>query len=147
MFDGGGGDIDGIAEITEIVAATGKLIAIGIDSYGASEMAEAVKGHGAEVVSVPQSWKLTPAVTWIERRLADGVLSHSGSTLLRWNMGNVVVERRGNAMSISKATIVGPGKIDGIAAMLTGVAAFIDAVAKTDDEGRSYLETDDLLVF
>src|SRR5205085_7386186 len=128
IFEGGGADIEATAEVVATVAASGKLIAVGIDSYGAAGMAEALKDCGAEVVSVPQSWKLTPAATWIERRLADGVLSHSGSTLLRWNMGNVVVERRGNAMSISKATIVGPGKIDGIAAMLTGVAAFIDAV-------------------
>jgi phage terminase large subunit-like protein len=60
LFDGGGGDIRGIAEIASAVASTGKLVAIGIDSYGAAEMAEAVKGFGVEVVAVPQSWKLTP---------------------------------------------------------------------------------------
>jgi phage terminase large subunit-like protein len=132
LFDGGGGDIEGIAEIASAVAATGNLAAIGIDSYGAAEMAEAVKGFGVEVVAVPQSWKLTPAITWIERRLADGFLSHCGSSLLRWNVGNAVVERRGNAVSISKATIVGAGKIDGLAATLTAVAAFLDAGRPVD---------------
>jgi len=132
LFEGGGGDIDGIAATTAAVASTGKLIAIGIDSYGAAEMAEAVKGFSVEVVAVPQSWKLTPAITWIERRIADGFLSHSGSSLLRWNVGNAVVERRGNAVSISKATVVGAGKIDGLAATLTAVAAFLDAGRPVD---------------
>jgi phage terminase large subunit-like protein len=138
IFDGGSGDVEGIAEVVATVAKTGKLIAIGIDSYGAVEMAEALQAaigtSGAvEIVSVPQSWKLTPAVFWCERRLADGLLSHSGSTLLRWNMGNVVVTRRGNAVTISKATVVGAGKIDGVAAILTGVAAYLDAVTRAAD--------------
>jgi phage terminase large subunit-like protein len=126
LFEGGGADIGAIADMAATVASHQKLVAIGIDSYGAREMATALGGLGVEVVAVPQSWKLTPAITWIERRLADGVLSHSGSSLLRWNLGNVVVERRGNALAISKATIVGPGKIDGLAATLTAVAAFLD---------------------
>ena len=130
MFDGGGGDIDGIAEIVRTVAATNKLLTIGIDSYGAAGMVEALQDCGVEMVSVPQSWKLTPAITWCERRLADGVLSHCGSTMLRWNVSNAVVERRGNAVSISKAVIVGPGKIDGLAATLTAIAAFLDAAAE-----------------
>ena len=63
----------------------------------------------------------------VERRLADGVVEPFRLDLLRWNLGNVVVERRGNAVSIGKATIVGPGKIDGIAATLTAVAALLDS--------------------
>jgi phage terminase large subunit-like protein len=134
IFSSGSGDVAGIAEVVSTVAASGKLLAIGIDSYGAAGMAEALQAAigstGVEIVSVPQSWKLTPAITWVERRLADGLLSHSGSTLTRWNIGNVTVTRRGNAVSISKDTIVGSGKIDGVAAILTGVAAYLDAVAK-----------------
>ena len=52
--------------------------------------------------------------------------------MLRWNVGNVVVERRGNAVSIGKATVVGAGKIDGVAATLTAVAAFLDAPPPID---------------
>lgn len=134
IFDGGDGDIGAIADLCAAVASSGKLLAIGIDSYGASEMATALEGLGVEVVAVPQSWKLTPAITWVERRLADGVFRHTGSTMLRWNLGNAVVERRGNAVSISKATIVGAGKIDGVAATLTAAAVFLDAASKADDK-------------
>lgn len=125
IFDGGDADINGFAEVVKTVAASRKLVGIGIDSYGASEVASAVSGHGAEVVAVPQSWKLTPAITFYERRLAAGTFRHCGSTMLSWNVGNAVVERRGNAKSISKATIVGSGKIDGLAAALTAAAVLL----------------------
>lgn len=126
VFDGGDADVLGFGEIAKTVAASGKLAGIGIDSYGASDVSAAVGGHGAEVVAVPQSWKLTPAITFYERRLAAGTLRHCGSAILSWNVGNAVVERRGNAKSISKATIVGPGKIDGLAAALTAAAVLLD---------------------
>lgn len=127
IFDGGDADIEGFAEIVKTVSAGSgkKLVGIGIDSYGASDVAGALSAHGAEVIAVPQSWKLTPAITFFERRLAAGTLRHSGSAMLSWNVGNAVVERRGNAKSISKATIVGPGKIDGLAASLTAAAVLL----------------------
>ena len=74
---------------------------------------------------MPQGWKLSSAIVWAEREIADGNLRHSGSSLMRWNVGNAVLTRQRNAMSISKATAVGSGKIDGVAALLTGAAALI----------------------
>lgn len=130
IFDGGDADIHGFGDVAKIVAASRKLVGIGIDSYGASDVAGAVGGHGVEVVAVPQSWKLTPAITWYERRMAAGTLRHCGSAMLSWNVGNAVVERRGNAKSISKATIVGPGKIDGLAAALTAAAVLLEKAAE-----------------
>lgn len=118
VFDDGGGDIDAVAKLVKQVAASGKLRLIGLDSYGAAGMAEALEPTGIEVVGVPQGWKLTPAIAWIERLIADTAFVHHGSGLLRWNTGNVVVTRHGNGRSISKATAVGSGKIDGIAALL-----------------------------
>jgi phage terminase large subunit-like protein len=142
LFDGGAADIDAIVEVAERCAKSGELRIIGIDSYGATELAAGLAGCGAEVVSVPQSWKLTPAITWIERRIADGRLRHSGAALLRWNIGNVVMTRQGNAVSISKAWVVGAGKIDGVAAMLNAVAACIS----DPEEEVSVYETKDLLM-
>jgi phage terminase large subunit-like protein len=92
---------------------------------------------GVEVQAVPQGWKLTPAVSWVERRLADRVLRHSGSALMRWNIGNATVTRQGNATSISKATAVGSGKIDGVAALLNASAAYL---AKAGQERPSVYE-------
>jgi phage terminase large subunit-like protein len=136
VFDGGDADIEGIGEVVGIVAATGKLIGVGIDSYGASDINDAVSVHGAEVVAVPQSWKLTPAIVWFERRIEARGLRHHGGPVLRWNVGNAVVTLRGNARAISKDKIVGPGKIDGLAASLTAAAVLL----ATPTEGRSFWE-------
>jgi phage terminase large subunit-like protein len=53
---------------------------------------------------------------------------------MRWNVANAVLERRGNAVSITKATAVGSGKIDGVAAMLNAAAA---CVAKAEKDKPS----------
>jgi phage terminase large subunit-like protein len=79
---------------------------------------------------------LTPVITWIERLLADGTFKHTGSRLLRWNVANAVVTRRGNACEISKATAVGAGKIDGLAALFDAGAACVSRADK--DEPSCY---------
>ena len=76
---------------------------------------------------MPQGWRLTPSLSWVERQLAGQALTHSGSGLMRWNIGNAIVTRIGNARSVSKATVVGAGKIDGVAALLNAAAAYLAA--------------------
>lgn len=123
VFAGGAGDIAGFAEVVNLAAASGNLSLIGIDSYGATELGEAFADCGVEVQAVPQGWRLTPAISWVERRFADGAFRHNGAAIMRWNVGNATVTRQGNATSISKATAVESGKIDGVSALLNAVAA------------------------
>lgn len=100
-FDNGAGDIEGFREVVSLAAESGKLALIGVDAYGATELGVAFSDCGAEVQAVPQGWKLTPAVSWVGRRLADGNIRHSAAALMRWNVGNAVVTRQGNATSVS----------------------------------------------
>jgi phage terminase large subunit-like protein len=100
-FEGGGGDIAGFIELANYLAATGKLQLIGIDSYGATELGQAFADCGVEVQGVPQGWKLTPALIWVERRLAEGKLKHHDSPVLNWNIHNATIVRSGNSLSIS----------------------------------------------
>jgi phage terminase large subunit-like protein len=81
LFDGGKGDVAGLVEMVATASATGKLGMIGIDAYGATELAAALVDFCVAVASVPQGWKLTPAITWIERRLADDAFRHNGRSL------------------------------------------------------------------
>ncbi len=127
LFEGGDGDIRAITKIMQRVADTGDLALIGIDAFGAAGLAEALAPTGIEVVTVPQGWRLTPTLAWVERQLAEGALTHSGSSLMRWNMGNAVITRVGNARQVSKATAVGAGKMDGVAALLNAGAACLSA--------------------
>lgn len=144
IFDGGAGDVAGFAEVVDLAAASGKLSLIGIDAYGANELGDAFADCGAEVQAVPQGWRLTPAISWIERRLADGNFRHNGAAVMRWNVGNAVVTRQGNAISISKATAVGAGKIDGVASLLNAVAASLSQAGR--DGGAIYSDGRHLLV-
>jgi phage terminase large subunit-like protein len=141
LFEGGGGDVAGFAEVVSLAAAAGKLRLIGIDSYGATELGQAFADSRVEIQGVPQGWKLTPCLSWVERRLADDLLRHDASPIMRWNVGNAVVTRSGNAASVSKATAVGAGKIDGVAAMLNAVAANL-----ANPEDISVYDTQDLKV-
>jgi phage terminase large subunit-like protein len=127
IFDGGDADIEEIATIMQRVSATGDLSLIGIDAFGATGLSDALAPTSVEVVSVPQGWRLTPSLSWVERQIAEAALTHSGSGLMRWNMGNAVVTRVGNARSVTKATAVGAGKIDGVAALLNAAAAYLAA--------------------
>jgi len=130
LFEDGAGDLTEMLEVVRQAAATGKVGLAGIDSYCAPDTAEALLKLGIEVQSVPQNWQATPAIVWIERLLAGGMLRHAGSRLLRWNVANAVVERRGNAVSLTKATAVGSGKIDGVAALLNAAAACVSRADK-----------------
>lgn len=132
VFTGGNADILAIAELAEDLGQSGKLSMVGIDAFGAVELAEALQPCRAEVVSVPQGWRLSPAIAWVERRLAAGTIKHHGSGLLRLNIANSVVTKAGNARSISKATAVGSGKIDGVAALLNASAACLARAAKPE---------------
>lgn len=125
LFQDGAGDLAEIVEVVRQAAGTGKLSLVGIDSYCAPDTTEGLNSLSVDVQSVPQGWKLTPAITWIERLLADGTLKHNGSRLLRWNVANSVVTRQGNAISINKSTVVGAAKIDGVAALLNATAACV----------------------
>ena len=66
-------------------------------------------------------------------------LQHNGSAVMRWNIFNAVLTRRGAAVSISKSSVVGSDKIDGVAALLNAAAAHL---AEQNDDVGLYMEQD-----
>jgi phage terminase large subunit-like protein len=127
LFEDGGGDVVDMAKFVNWAPVREKLRMIALDSYGATELGQAFADSGVEVQAVPQGWKLTPCLSWVERRLADGQLRHDAKSIMQWNVSNAVITRNGNAVSISKETAVGARKIDGVAALLNAVAACLAA--------------------
>jgi phage terminase large subunit-like protein len=71
LFDGGGLDLVGIRDTIALASESGKLGLIGIDAYGASDLSGILSDLGVEVQSVPQGWRLTPAIAWVERRVGQ----------------------------------------------------------------------------
>lgn len=129
---------DDIAQVVAVVRKcekSGLLERIGVDPEGiamlvdaivAEENPDAPNGGGAgiereRIVGIPQGWKLVGPIKACERKLADHTLFHDDSSLMKWCVGNAIVEPRGNAITITKATC-GSAKIDPLMSLLDSAA-------------------------
>lgn len=118
-----GDDVYQVADIVKTVEDAGLLAAegaIGVDSFGVTDIVKALTGEGygiseERIVGIPQGWQLNGAIKTAERNLAGGTMIHAGLDLMNWAVGNAKVEPRGNAVSITKQAS-GTAKIDPLAA-------------------------------
>lgn len=119
-------DVEELADLIVRVQAAGLLpeeAAIGLDPFGVTAMIEEMVGRGIEekqLQGIAQGYKLNGAVLGLERKLADGTIEHDGSALMNWVVGNAKVEKRGNAVLVTKQ-IAGKAKIDPLIAAFNAV--------------------------
>jgi phage terminase large subunit-like protein len=121
-------DVPEMADVAALAYASGKLSLVGIDSYCSPSVVKGLVEAGIPediVQSVKQGGHLQPAIFFVEEVLATGRLQHNGPAVMRWNIFNAVLTRRGAAVSISKSSVVGSDKIDGVAALLNAAAAHL----------------------
>jgi phage terminase large subunit-like protein len=126
-----GDDVLQLAEIVEQVRDSGLLpekAAIGVDPVGIGAIVDELAAREIDtspeagiVVGIPQGWKLNNAIKTIERKLAGGDLIHGGRPMMAWVIGNMKVEPRGNAITITKQAS-GTAKIDPGAALFNAGA-------------------------
>jgi phage terminase large subunit-like protein len=93
--------------------------AIGVDPAGISMIVEAIEARGVpkdKIVGISQGWKMTGAVKTVERLVAGGGFGHGGQQLMAWCVGNAKLEKRGNAIVITKQAS-GSAKIDPLMAL------------------------------
>lgn len=116
-------DIEDIVALAVKLRESGRMPAkdaIGLDPIGVAALVEGLIDAGFaedQLTAVRQGYMLNSAIAGLERKLKDGSALHDGSRLGAWCVGNVKVEMRGNAMSITKAAS-GRAKIDPIVAMM-----------------------------
>lgn len=119
-----GDDVAEVADIVEHVDLSGRLDKIGLDPVGVGALVDAItidKGIDPKrLVAVSQGWRLAGAIKTAERKLAEGLLKHSGSRMMAWSVGNCRVEPRGNAISITKQA-AGYAKIDPVMALFDAI--------------------------
>ncbi|MFH1010214.1 MAG: terminase large subunit [bacterium] len=119
-----GEDIEQLASIVAEIEKVGLLDKVGVDPAGIGAVLDALSAAGIateKVIGISQGWKMNGAIKTAERKLAEGVLIHSGSRMMAWCVGNAKVEPRGNAILITKQAS-GTAKIDPLMAMFDAVA-------------------------
>lgn len=144
IYETPGDDVEELVSILQTVDDSGKLPekgAIGVDIVGITEIVDGLEQAGLlpspdRVVGIGQGWKLANTIKTTARRLAAGTLWHSGSGLMTWSVGHAIVEPRGNAILITKAT-AGAGKIDPLMATFNAVALM---AKNPEGQGRSFWE-------
>ena len=119
-----GDDVEDVAEIVAQIHDSGKLDQVGTDPAGLGGILEALESAGIpkeKIVGISQGWRLGGAIKTAERKLAEGVIEHSGSPMMAWCVGNARVEQRANSILITKQAS-GFAKIDPLMATLNAVS-------------------------
>ncbi|KQP53044.1 terminase large subunit [Methylobacterium sp. Leaf106] len=119
------GDISAIVEIVSDVKERGLLACVGVDPAGLGEFIEAMAEIGVTqeaklLVGVPQGYGMMNAIKTAERKLANGTLRHSGSTLMAWAVGNLKIEPTATAIRATKQN-AGDAKIDPVMSLFDAV--------------------------
>lgn len=147
-------DVEALADIVETVRDAGLLpeeAAIGADPAGVNDIVDELErrdfsvgkdGEIGEIVPVSQGYKLQNAIKVAERKVAHNQLTHNGSDLMTWVVGNMKAEQKGNALMITKAA-AGTAKIDPGMAFFNAVSLM---ALNPEAAGRSVYEDRDLRV-
>jgi phage terminase large subunit-like protein len=157
-------DIKGVVEIVEQVADSGILArehAIGVDAIGIVEITNELSRKdftfttetaAGQVTAIRQGYTLSNTIASVGRALAAGDLVHAQQPITDWSVGNARLERKGNAVLITKEQS-GVAKIDLLMAGLNGCAlmamnpeagvSVFDAMADEDEIAGNEAQSDD----
>ena len=119
-----GEDVEDVADVIAQIHDSGKLDQVGTDPAGLGGILEALESAGIpkeKIVGISQGWRLGGAIKTAERKLAEGVIEHSGSPMMAWCVGNARVEQRANSILITKQAS-GFAKIDPLMATFNAVS-------------------------
>jgi phage terminase large subunit-like protein len=109
-------DYDAILERVKELAQYYDVRAIGVDPWNAGNLITDLQNEGFEVVEVPQTFAhLSGACKDFEGEVLDGIVDANANPLMRWAVGNAVVQRDGkdNIQPIKKKS---RGRIDPVVA-------------------------------
>jgi len=99
---------------------------IGYDPYNAGNLPVRLDEDGITVTSIGQGFKwMSPAAKEFEKRILSAGIQHSGTPVLRWMLGNLVMRSDPNG-NIRPDKEKAPEKIDGIVAMIMAIHRAMD---------------------
>lgn len=99
------------------------VVSLFYDTRSARQLAQELKGEGVDVVPIPQGWALNEAIKRTLSLVVDGMLchEHEADPILPWMASNTVLQENQQTGFKRIAKDRSPEKIDGIAALVTGV--------------------------
>jgi phage terminase large subunit-like protein len=132
------GDVTDYAVMQEQIIADCEadgVIAIAYDPRSATETAQKLQGAGITMIKTQQGFALHEAIKKLQELIAGGELCHGANPILTWMASNtVVLTGRKNEKRLAKEK--SPEKIDGIAALVTGIDwAIVRRERETETEG------------
>lgn len=117
-----------------------ELLHIGFDPYNARDLTQRlINMHGLSCIDLRQGVSTLSAPSKeLERCVIEGMIDHGDNPVASWNASNaeVIMDSNGN-YKINKANNAGAKKIDGIAALIFAIAAWMGV----EDTGPSIYET------
>lgn len=124
-----GDDVQDVADIICDINARGLLPtekAIGVDAAGIGDIIDELttddRGITMEqIIGISQGWRLNGSIKTAERKLAGKEMTHCGSRMMAWCVGNARTVQSGNAISITKQ-VSGKAKIDPLMATFNAVS-------------------------
>lgn len=118
-------DVSAIVEMVGEVKARGLLAAVSVDPAGLGELIDAlaeieVTPENGLLIGAPQGYAMMNAIKTAERKLTNGTLTHDGSALMAWAVGNLKIEPTATAIRATKQN-AGDAKIDPVMALFDAV--------------------------
>ena len=126
--------------------------AVGVDTAGIRILIEELDFRGyhtgdsdAQVIGIPQGYRLQPAILQVPILLKAGRMIHSRQPVMAWAVGNAKIEIKGSAQLITKQS-AGPAKIDPVMATLNAAMLMMLNPTASGAIPKSYLESSPLMV-
>lgn len=120
VTDGNVTDYAAVRETIQDDCKRDGVVAIAYDPRSATETAQVLSGAGIAMVNTTQGWPLHEALKRTLELITNGQLCHGDNKILSWMASNVVVlHGQKGEQRIAKERA--PEKIDGFAALVTGV--------------------------
>jgi phage terminase large subunit-like protein len=119
-----GDDVEEVAGFVAQIEDSGLLDMVGVDPAGLGGILDALEDAGVpkdKVVGVSQGWKLGGAIKTVERKLAEGAMTHGGQPMMNWCVGNARIVLTSNAINITKQAS-GTAKIDPLMALFNAAS-------------------------
>lgn len=140
-------DVSAIVDLVGDVKARGLLAAVSVDPAGLGELIDAlaeieVTPENGLLIGAPQGYAMMNAIKTAERKLTNGTLTHDGSALMAWAVGNLKIEPTATAIRATKQN-AGDAKIDPAMALFDAVTVMARNPAAA---GPSIYETRGILV-